>query len=113
MTGNEKSFISIYLAIHATYITTLIRFNLISLALRYENRNFVIPNYVIFLLFPSSRGSSVSIVTTLQYGRLGLHFRQGHGFVLFTTASRPFVVPLNHLSKGYRGMFPRDKAAGT
>jgi hypothetical protein len=36
-------------------------------------------------------GSSVSIVTTLWTGRPELDFRHGQRFILFATASRPFL----------------------
>jgi hypothetical protein len=56
-----------------------------------------------------SRGSSISIVTRLQTGRIGFHYRQGLGFLLFSIASRPVLrsiqpptqrVPGGGLSQG-------------
>jgi len=40
-----------------------------------------------------SRGSSISRMTRLRLGRPGLDSRQGHGFLLFTTASRLALDP--------------------
>jgi hypothetical protein len=44
-------------------------------------------SFVYFILPFRSRYSSVSMVTSLQAGRLGFDFREGQGFFLFAIAS--------------------------
>jgi hypothetical protein len=49
--------------------------------------------YLLLIRLEESRGSSVNIVTGLRVGRPGFDSRQGRGFFLLATVSRPALRP--------------------